>query len=213
MPQKDNKFQRKNKSNLSSQSRSKSNFDPKSEESVAQNTDGKISNSKIANKGRRDVILISASAVAAIGTAAVAIPFIDSFNPAADTKSFAQIEVDLTNIAAGDVGKVMWQGKPVFVKHLTEEEIEIEKNVDLNSLPDKETVEERVREGKWLVMIGICTHLGCVPTVNSGEYDGFFCPCHGSQYDKIGRIRKGPAPTNLIVPRYEFIDENRIIIG
>jgi ubiquinol-cytochrome c reductase iron-sulfur subunit len=127
----------------------------------------------------------------------------------------ASIEVDLSAIKEGQTIKVMWRGKPVFISYRTEKQIAEARSVPLTELRDPEADDQRVKEGyeKWLVMIAVCTHLGCVPIENRGDYDGYFCPCHGSDYDSSGRIRKGPAPKNLVVPSYRFIDDNKIVIG
>jgi ubiquinol-cytochrome c reductase iron-sulfur subunit len=169
---------------------------------------------------RRDFLYLTAGAFGAVGAGAVAWPLIDQMNPAADTLALSSTEVDLSGIAEGQSKTVMWRGKPVFIKHRTAAEIEEARAVDLVELRDKQTDEERVKEGheKWLVTVGICTHLGCVPsgqkdTDAKGEYEGWFCPCHGSHYDTSGRIRKGPAPTNLAVPEYTFLSDTLIKIG
>jgi ubiquinol-cytochrome c reductase iron-sulfur subunit len=167
---------------------------------------------------RRDFLYLTAGAFGAIGAGCMAWPFIDSLNPAADTLAMATIEVDLTPIEAGQAITVVWQGKPVFIRHRTEAEIEAARSVDVSTLRDKQTDEERVQKDQWLVAVGVCTHLGCVPlgqkeTDIKGEYNGWFCPCHGSHYDESGRIRKGPAPLNLPVPNYTFQTDTRIIIG
>lgn len=164
---------------------------------------------------RRDFLVLSASALAAVGGAATLWPFVDSMNPAADTLAMASIEVDLSAIEPGQSIKVKWRGKPVFIRHRTEEEVTAAKAVSLSDLPDPQEDAARVKEGKeqWLVMVGVCTHLGCVPLGQSGDFGGWFCPCHGSHYDTSGRIRKGPAPLNLVVPEYAFLDDNRIKIG
>ncbi len=169
-----------------------------------------------ADANRRDFIVLTAQAMAGVGAAAVVWPLIDSMNPSADVLALASTEVDLAPVAAGQEIKVMWRGKPVFIRHRTEKEIEEARSVPLDDLPDPQADSERVKEGheQWLVMLGVCTHLGCVPLGgNVGDYHGWFCPCHGSHYDTSGRIRKGPAPTNLIVPDYTFLDDNRIKIG
>jgi ubiquinol-cytochrome c reductase iron-sulfur subunit len=174
---------------------------------------------KDAPKGtRRDFLNLTAGAFGAVGTGIFAWPFIDSLNPAADTLAMATVEVDLSPIEVGQAVTVVWQGKPVFIRHRTEAEIEAARAVPVAELRDKQSDEERVEKPEWLVMVGICTHLGCVPlgqkTVDPrGDYDGWFCPCHGSHYDSSGRIRKGPAPKNLLVPQYEFLDDNTIRIG
>lgn len=167
---------------------------------------------------RRDFLYISAAAMGAVGAGSVAWPFIDSLNPAADTLALASIEVDLSPIELGQAITVKWRGKPVFIRHRTEQEINEARSVELDDLRDPQSDSERVEKPEWLVMVGVCTHLGCVPLGqkpgdSKGEYGGWFCPCHGSHYDTAGRIRKGPAPTNLEVPSYEFIADNRIKIG
>jgi ubiquinol-cytochrome c reductase iron-sulfur subunit len=137
-------------------------------------------------------------------------------NPAADVLALASIEVDLSHIEVGQNIKVKWRGVPVFIRHRTPEDIADAQKVDVASLRDPQTDAERVKKGKeqWLVMIGVCTHLGCIPLFNAGEQkDGWFCPCHGSQYDSAGRIRGGPAPKNLVIPAYTFLSDNRIKIG
>lgn len=167
---------------------------------------------------KRDFLALSAGAFGAVGAIAFAAPLINSLNPAKDTLALATTEVDISAIPVGEAKTVMWRGKPVFIKHRTEEEIEEARNVDLALLPDKQTDEDRVQKPEWLVTIGICTHLGCVPAGQKqsdahGDYDGWFCPCHGSHYDTSGRIRKGPAPSNLAVPPYEFVSDTLIKIG
>lgn len=165
---------------------------------------------------RRDFIVLTASGMAAVGAGAIAWPLVDSMNPAADVLALSSTEVDLAPIAEGQSITIMWRGKPVFIRHRTAAEIEEARKVDMSVLPDPQKDEERVQAGhdQWLVMLGVCTHLGCVPLGNrSGDYDGWFCPCHGSHYDTSGRIRKGPAPKNLVVPEYVFLSDNRIKIG
>lgn len=164
---------------------------------------------------RRDFMVLTGSALTAIGGAAVLWPFIDSMNPAADTLALASIEVDLNAIALGQSITVKWRGKPVFIRHRTSKEVAEAKSVDLGELPDPQTDDARTKEGKeqWLVMVGVCTHLGCVPLGQAGDYGGWFCPCHGSHYDTAGRIRRGPAPKNLLVPEYSFLTDTRIKIG
>lgn len=164
---------------------------------------------------RRDFIVLTASALAAVGAASFMWPVIDSLNPSADVLALASTEVDLTPIKEGQVIKVVWRGKPVFVKYRTQKEIAEAKAVPLSELRDPETDEQRTKPGheQWLVMIAVCTHLGCIPIPDSGEFGGYFCPCHGSDYDTAGRIRKGPAPLNLIVPEYKFLTDTKILIG
>jgi ubiquinol-cytochrome c reductase iron-sulfur subunit len=145
-------------------------------------------------------------------------PLIDAMNPAADTLALASTDVDLSGIEEGMAITVTWRGKPVFIRHRTPEEIQQARAVNLEDLPDPQTDEARVIEPQWLVMVGVCTHLGCVPLGQRpsdphGDYGGWFCPCHGSHYDTSGRIRKGPAPLNLTVPDYAFTDDSIIRIG
>jgi ubiquinol-cytochrome c reductase iron-sulfur subunit len=165
---------------------------------------------------RRDFIVLSATAMAGVGAAATIWPFVDSMNPSADVMALASIEVNLAPIATGQEIKVMWRGKPVFIRHRTDKDIEEARAVDITTLVDPQTDDQRVKEGheQWLVMVGVCTHLGCVPIGNNaGDYDGWFCPCHFSHYDTAGRIRKGPAPKNLVVPEYTFLTDDRIKLG
>ena len=140
-------------------------------------------------------------------------PLIDQMNPDASIKALAITEVDISNIGLGKTITVVWRGKPVFIRRRTQEEINEAQNVKLEELKDPQKDQDRVKKSEWLVMLGVCTHLGCVPLGNKGEFNGWFCPCHGSHYDTSGRIRKGPAPTNLEIPKYEFVDNNTIKIG
>ena len=162
---------------------------------------------------RRDFIFTASYALGAVGVGAVVWPLIDQMNPDASVKALASTEVDVSGVEKGQSITVLWRGKPVFIRRRTEEEIAKAKNVKLEDLPHPETDEERAKNPEWLVMLGVCTHLGCVPLGDKGEYGGWFCPCHGSHYDTSGRIRKGPAPTNMEVPKYEFVNANTIKIG
>ncbi len=165
---------------------------------------------------RRDFLYIATGAVGAIGAAAVLVPLIGQMNPDASTiAAGAPIEVDLAPIAEGQVVKVFWRSKPIYISHRTPKEIAEVRAVDTNTLRDPQTDQSRVKPGhdQWLVVIGICTHLGCIPLANQGDYDGWFCPCHGSQYDASGRIRRGPAPANLPIPPYTFVSASKIQIG
>ena len=162
---------------------------------------------------RRDFIFTASYTLGAVGVGAAVWPLIDQMNPDASVKALSSTEVNVSEVQLGQSITVLWRGKPVFIKRRTEEEIAKAKQVDLKELKDPEKDEDRAKNPEWLVMVGICTHLGCVPLGNKGEYDGWFCPCHGSHYDTSGRIRKGPAPTNLEVPKYEFVDSNTIKIG
>ena len=134
-------------------------------------------------------------------------------NPDASVKALASTEVDISSVEPGKEITVLWRGKPVFIKRRTQEEIDEARSVKLEELPDPEKDEDRVKNPEWLVMLGVCTHLGCVPLKEKGDYNGWFCPCHGSHYDTSGRIRKGPAPENMSVPKYEFLDNDTIKIG
>lgn len=164
---------------------------------------------------RRDFMVLTAGALGAVGAASVAWPFINSMNPSADVLALSTIEVDLSPIQPGQTVKVKWRGVPVFIRHRTPEEIEMAKAVPMSELRDPQSDEQRTKPGKeqWLVMVGVCTHLGCIPMGDSGDYHGWFCPCHGSHYDTAGRIRKGPAPLNLVVPEYAFLSDTRVKIG
>ena len=164
---------------------------------------------------RRDFMVLTASAMAGVGAASFVWPIIDSMNPSADVLALASTEVDLTPIKEGQNVKIMWRGKPVFIRHRTKTEIEQSRQVKMSDLPDPERDEDRVKAGhdRWLIMIGVCTHLGCIPIAGKGDFGGYFCPCHGSHYDSSGRIRKGPAPLNLVVPDYRFLDDNTVLIG
>ena len=162
---------------------------------------------------RRDFIFTASYALGAVGVGAAILPLIDQMNPDASVKALSSTEVDVSEVSPGQSITVLWRGKPVFIKRRTEEEISKARDVDLKELKDPEKDEDRAKNPEWLVMIGVCTHLGCVPLGNKGEYGGWFCPCHGSHYDTSGRIRKGPAPTNMEVPKYEFVNSNTIKIG
>jgi|TARA_B100001079_G_scaffold155812_1_gene133553 ubiquinol-cytochrome c reductase iron-sulfur subunit len=162
---------------------------------------------------RRDFIFTASYTLGAVGVGTAVWPLIDQMNPDASVKALSSTEVDLSSVQPGQSITVLWRGKPVFIKRRTEEEIAKAKQVDLKELKHPEKDEDRAKNPEWLVMLGICTHLGCVPLGNKGEYGGWFCPCHGSHYDTSGRIRKGPAPTNLEIPKYEFVDSNTIKIG
>ena len=162
---------------------------------------------------RRDFIFTASYALGAVGVGAVAWPLIDQMNPDASVKALASTEVDISNVERGQSITVLWRGKPVFIRRRTDDEIAKAKEVDLKELKHPEKDEDRAKNPEWLVMLGVCTHLGCVPLGDKGEYGGWFCPCHGSHYDTSGRIRKGPAPTNMEVPKYEFVNSNTIKIG
>ena len=177
---------------------------------------------------RRDFLYIATGMAGAVGAAAFAWPFIDQMRPDASTLALASVEVDVSAVEPGMSLTVKWRGKPVFIRNRTPEEIEaatqvpmaelkdpVARNANLTSDAPATDVDRSAGEGKenWLVMIGVCTHLGCVPLVQAGDFGGWFCPCHGSHYDTAGRIRKGPAPENMAVPTFEFLSDTRVRIG
>ena len=162
---------------------------------------------------RRDFIFTATYAVGAVGVAATVWPLVDQMNPDASVKALASTEVDVSTVEPGKTITVLWRGKPVFIKRRTQNEIDEARSVRMEDLPDPEKDEDRAKNPEWLVMLGVCTHLGCVPLNDKGDYNGWFCPCHGSHYDTSGRIRKGPAPTNMSIPSYEFLENNIIKIG
>ncbi len=169
-------------------------------------------------KDRRDFLLVSTYAMGAVGAGSFVWPLIDQMNPAADTLALASTEVDLGPLEEGQAITVKWRGKPVFIRHRTQKEIEASKKEKIEDLRHPEKDEDRVINEKYIVLVGVCTHLGCVPLGQKtgdvkGEYGGWFCPCHGSHYDHSGRIRKGPAPVNLEVPNYKFLSDKLIRIG
>ena len=162
---------------------------------------------------RRDFIHIASMGFGAIAVGVSVWPLIDQMNPSADVLALSSTEVDLSAIEVGQSITVVWRKKPVFIRRRSAEEIAEAEAVPMEDLPHPESDAARVQKPEWLVMIGVCTHLGCVPLGEQGEYGGWFCPCHGSHYDTSGRIRTGPAPTNLEVPQYTFVEDNKILIG
>ncbi len=162
---------------------------------------------------RRDFLYLATGVVGAVGAAVSVWPFIHQMNPSASVLALASTDVDLSGIEEGQSITVLWRGKPVFVRHRTPSEITEAEDADFNALPDPQSDMERVKRREWLILVGVCTHLGCVPLSHRGDYQGWFCPCHGSHYDTSGRIRKGPAPANLAVPEYVFLDETTVRIG
>ena len=179
-----------------------------------------VEHTETVDEGKRDFIHLATGAAAAAGGLAVVWPFVAQMGKAADTLALGSIEINLANIPVGSQLKVLWRGKPVFVRHRTEAEIAEANSVDVSSLPDPQTDAERLVAGpdgnvrpEYLVMVGVCTHFGCIPVGESGDYDGWYCPCHGSHYDTSGRIRKGPAPTNMVVPTYSYISDQVIKVG
>jgi ubiquinol-cytochrome c reductase iron-sulfur subunit len=195
-----------------------------------------VSTAEHADTNRRDFLFIATGAVGAVGAALAVWPFINQMNPDASVLALASVEVDLAPVAEGQEITIKWRGNPVFVRHRLPAEIEAAKAVPVSDLPDPlarnanlpesdpATDVNRVVDEKeqFLIMMGVCTHLGCVPLPNAGDYavvegsakhGGWFCPCHGSHYDTAGRIRKGPAPQNLPVPQYAYISDSKIRIG
>ena len=169
---------------------------------------------------RRDFINIAAVSFAGVGAGAVVLPLVTQMNPSADVLALSSTEIDISAIASGQAIKTSWRKQPVFVRNLTPAEIEEANRVPMGDLRDAETLAERTKPGKenWLITLGVCTHLGCVPLgaaegENRGDFGGYFCPCHGSHYDTAARIRKGPAPTNLVVPPYDFTSDTVVTIG
>ncbi|TKD51266.1 ubiquinol-cytochrome c reductase iron-sulfur subunit [Sphingomonas baiyangensis] len=181
---------------------------------------GESSGEQLENPRRRDYLSIGAVAFAGVGAGAIVLPIINSMSPAADTLALSSTEVDLSAIQPGQSVKATFRKQPLFVRNLTPQEIAAADATPLSELRDPQTLAERTKEGKanWLVTLGVCTHLGCVPLgagegENKGAFGGYFCPCHGSAYDTAGRIRSGPAPTNLAVPDYEFTSDTTILVG
>lgn len=172
------------------------------------------------DKTRRDFLYLTAGAMGAVGGCAAAWPLIDSMNPAADTLALSTTEVDISAVEAGQTITAVWRGKPVFIKRRTSEEVAKIRAEDWHDLRDPQSDQDRVKSGhdEWLILVGVCTHLGCIPMGTKlgqpkGDFNGFFCPCHGSHYDASGRIRKGPAPKNLAVPVYTFVTDMLLRIG
>lgn len=169
---------------------------------------------------RRDFLNIAAVSFAGIGAGAVVIPLVNQMNPSSDVLAEASIDVDISAIERGQSIKTSWRKQPIFIRNLTAREIAEANAVPMSELRDPETLAERTKPGKenWLVTLGVCTHLGCIPLgaaegEDKGAYGGYFCPCHGSAYDTAARIRKGPAPTNLVVPEYRFDTDTKVTIG
>ena len=173
-----------------------------------------------ADGSKRDFLKLVGTAAAAIGVGSIAWPLIDSMNPSGDVLALSSLDLDIGPVPEGQGITAQWRGKPIFVRHRTAEEIKQNQAVPLNQLIDPVADSARVKAGKeqWAIMIGICTHLGCIPLGNKssdprGDFGGYFCPCHGSQYDALGRVRHGPAPANLALPPYEFLSDTKIRIG
>jgi len=184
-----------------------------------------VAATKTAEPTRRDFIYVATGTVAAVGVGLAAWPFIDQMNPSSAVLALSSIEIDISSIQEGGQSVFMWRSKPVFVRRRTKKEIAEAEAVSMNDLPDKlarnlnlaedapATDKNRIEKPEWLILIGICTHLGCIPLVNQGDFGGYLCPCHGSQYDTAGRIRRGPAPENLPIPPYAFLSPTKIKIG
>lgn len=167
---------------------------------------------------RREFLYLAAGAIGGVGAAIFAWPLIDSMNPAADVTALSSVEVDISGVAVGQRITVKWRGNPVFIDHRTPKEIDEARAGDDADLRDPQPDSARVKKPDWLVVIGVCTHLGCVPLgqgagSDRGPWGGWFCPCHGSAYDTSGRIRKGPAPRNLVVPPYAFLNDHMLRVG
>jgi len=172
------------------------------------------------NPRRRDYLTYAAASVAAVGAGVVVLPLVNSMNPSADVLALSSTEIDVSAIEPGQAVKTSFRKQPLFVRNLTPAEIAEADKVEVSSLRDPQTLEQRTKEGKtnWLITLGVCTHLGCVPLgagegENRGPFGGYFCPCHGSAYDTAGRIRSGPAPTNLAVPDYNFTSDTVVVVG
>lgn len=159
------------------------------------------------------MLFLATGAMGAVAVGAAVWPLISQMNPDASTLALASTEVDIANIPEGQIVTIKWRGKPVFVRHRTKKEIEEAQAVPLSELPDPQTDAARVKKPEWLIVVGVCTHLGCIPLGHQGPYEGWFCPCHGSVYDTSGRIRQGPAPRNLEVPTYAFESNTKVKIG
>jgi ubiquinol-cytochrome c reductase iron-sulfur subunit len=170
------------------------------------------------DEGRREFLYLTTGAMGVLGAATMLWPLVDSMNPSEDILADSTIDVDLSKIAVGESLTVVWQGKPIFIRHRTPKEIEEAQNIPLQSLKDPVSDSGRVQKPEWLVVIGVCTHLGCIPlgqkeTDPRGQYGGWLCPCHGSQFDTAGRVCQGPAPTNLEIPPYRFLNGTTLQIG
>jgi ubiquinol-cytochrome c reductase iron-sulfur subunit len=172
-----------------------------------------LSGEATVDRSRRDFLFIATGAAGAVAVGATAWPLIDQMNPDASTLALASTEIDLGAVPEGQILTVKWRGKPVFVRHRTKKEIDEAVNTPVSELRDPQTDAQRVKKPEWLIVIGVCTHLGCIPLGHQGKYDGWFCPCHGSVYDTSGRIRQGPAPLNLEVPEYAFLSDTKVRIG
>lgn len=185
-----------------------------------EDTAGAVSSEQDDGVRRRDFINIAAVSFAGVGGVVAVLPLVNQMNPSADVLAMASTEVDLSGIQPGQAIKTVYRSQPLFVRHLTAKEIAEADAVNISTLRDPQTLDERTVDGKkeWLITMGVCTHLGCVPLgagegENRGEFGGYFCPCHGSAYDTAARIRKGPAPKNLEVPPYKYTSDTAILVG
>jgi ubiquinol-cytochrome c reductase iron-sulfur subunit len=178
-------------------------------------TESNLAHSDQPNPGRRDFLYVATTAVGIVGVGAVAWPVINQMNPDASVLALSSTQYDMSSLEEGSSVTIKWRGSPVFVRHRTPEEIKEARDVPMSYLKDPQKDEDRVIAGhdQYLVMVALCTHLGCVPVGDAGEFGGWFCPCHGSEYDTSGRIRKGPAPKNLVIPPYQFLSDTVIQIG
>ena len=184
-----------------------------------------MAHSQTADVTRRDFLYVATASAAAVGAAASVWPFIDQMNPSASVLALASVEVDIGAIQPGQSVTILWRGRPTFIRRRTPQEIEAARAVQVDDLIDPmarnanglldapATDENRATRPEWLIVVGVCTHLGCIPLSNQGSFMGWLCPCHGSEYDTAGRVRVGPAPENLIVPAYAFLSDTRIRIG
>jgi len=178
-------------------------------------TDSNLAHDDTPDTGKRDFLYIASAAVGVVAVGGVVWPLINQMNPDASVLALASIEYDLSKIQTGQAVTIKWRGMPVFVRNRTQKEIDAARAVPMDQLKDPQLDQDRVMKGhdNWLIMIALCTHLGCIPIGESGDYGGWLCPCHGSQYDTSGRIRKGPAPKNLVIPPYKFLTDTKIQIG
>ncbi|XP_077255670.1 Rieske iron-sulfur protein isoform X1 [Temnothorax americanus] len=178
-----------------------------------QDPNAKSRDSASSRKGVSYLVAAGGSVAGVYGAKVVVLTLVGMLSASADVLAMSKIEIKLDSIPEGKSAVFKWRGKPLFVRHRGEAEIATEGGVDVASLRDPEEDSARVKDPKWLVVIGVCTHLGCVPIANAGDWGGYYCPCHGSHYDASGRIRKGPAPLNLEVPPYEFVEGNVLVVG
>jgi ubiquinol-cytochrome c reductase iron-sulfur subunit len=173
----------------------------------------KVTSETSSEPTRRDFLYIATGSFAAVGVAGVIWPLISQMSPDASTLALASTELDISNVAVGQIVTIKWRGRPVFVRHRSADEIKTARDQDNDPMPDPATDASRVQKPEYLIVVGVCTHLGCIPLGKQGNYDGWFCPCHGSVYDLSARIRRGPAPKNLEVPQYTFLSDTKVKIG